>query len=58
MSNSFKLRGYPETILNEAFQKLKLVDRTTLFTYKNKQNINDRPILILIYENKFEKSLS
>lgn len=55
MTNAFKIRSYPETILNKAILKLSQIDRTCLLKHKEKLNKIDKPILILIYENKFEK---
>ena len=55
MSNAFKIRNYPDPILDSAIFKLSQVDRSVLFKYKDKTKKTDRPILILIYENKFEK---
>lgn len=56
MAESFKLRNYPETILNGALLKLRQIDRDTLFNYNTKTKIIVRPILVLIYENKYEKN--
>ena len=55
MTNSFKLRNYSEQILSEALLKLSQVDRETLFKYKTKNKSIDRPILVIIFENKFNK---
>ena len=55
MTNAFRLRNYPEVVLNNALIKLEKIDRDTLFKYKTKVKKIDRPILILIYENKYDK---
>ena len=56
MADSFKLRNYPETILDKALLKLRQIERDTLFNYNTKTKIIDRPILVLIYENKYDKN--
>jgi hypothetical protein len=55
MTNLFKLRNYPEQILNGALVRLNQVNRDTLFKYKVKTKKTDRPILVLIYENRHDK---
>src|SRR5688572_33461185 len=52
---AFKIRNYPDYTLNRAICKLSEIDRAALLKYKDKTSKIDRPILILIYENKFEK---
>ena len=55
MTNLFKLRNYPEQILNGALLRLNQVNRDTLFKYKVKTKKIDRPILVMFYENRHDK---
>ena len=58
MQKAFLLRDYPNEIIIKSIQRIRSIDRTTLLQYKNKITGNDRPILVLYYENKFIKMLN
>ena len=55
MTNTFKLRYYPVPILSNALSKLNRVERESLLEYKVKTSKIDRPILVILYENRYDK---
>jgi hypothetical protein len=56
MEKKFIERGYPLSTLTSAREKIDNVNRDTLLTYKIRSNTSHNIILILEYENKFEKN--
>ena len=52
MTQNFRNRNYPINILLEAKNRLSLIDRSELLTYKTKRETKEKLILVQIFENK------
>src|SRR6218665_3931811 len=51
MTQNFRNRNYPLNILLEAKNRLSLIDRRELLTYKTKRETKEKLILVQIFEN-------